>query len=384
VAALAVISVYVLMGLSVAVGLVSLTDAENRVGPNNTPAFWGWNDRKISDRVNDAEFYLNFIETGISQIKKGAAPSDVRLGGRTLAALPTARLEELHGEALESFDAISEVEDLSKDAEAQRKLAAVESTIQELLPVPSGTRGTVQWLRTSLGTDRQGRSIFFRSVYSASVALKVGIIVGLASTLVGSVLGAAAGFYGGWVDHAVTWVYSTLSSIPNLVLLALLAYVFQNPIELKFINFSMDLSSTLWPVYIALASTFWIGPCRVTRGEVLKIRELEYVQAATVLGFRKPYIVLHHVLPNSIHLMLINFSLLFIAAIKSEVILTFLGLGVKQGASWGIMISQSAQEVVNGVFWQIGAATVFMFLLVLAFNIVSDALQDAFDPKHVG
>ncbi|MEO1512411.1 MAG: ABC transporter permease subunit, partial [Planctomycetota bacterium] len=137
------------------------------------------------------------------------------------------------------------------------------------------------------------------------------------------------------------------------------------------------------PLYVAFGVTYWVGPGRVVRGEALKIRELEYVQATTALGFGRGRILLRHVLPNTVHLLFINFSLLFIAAIKGEVILTFLGLGLKDGASWGIMIQQGASQVVNDFFWQIGAATFFMFLLVLAFNIFTDALQDAFDPKHV-
>ena len=101
------------------------------------------------------------------------------------------------------------------------------------------------------------------------------------------------------------------------------------------------------------------------------------------MGFSRVRILLRHVLPNLSHLMLINFSLLFIGAIKSEVILSFLGLGVQRGASWGKMIDASKSDVANGMFWQIGAATAFMFGLVLAFNILSDALQDILDPKHV-
>ena len=162
--------------------------------------------------------------------------------------------------------------------------------------------------------------------------------------------------------------------IPYLVLLAVLAMLFiGSPFE-----------GTLIPLYVAFGLTYWIGPCRVIRGESMKIKELEYVQAATAIGFGRFYILLRHIIPNTSHLMFINFSLLLIAAIKGEVILTFLGLGLKQGASWGIMIRDSAQQVVNDNFWQIGAATFFMFLLVLAFNIFTDALQDAFDPKHVG
>jgi peptide/nickel transport system permease protein len=144
-----------------------------------------------------------------------------------------------------------------------------------------------------------------------------------------------------------------------------------------------SIEQTLVPLYVAFGLTFWIGPCRVVRGEVLRIRELDYVQAATAIGQRRFMILLKHVIPNVSHVMLVQFSLLFISAIKAEVILTFLGLGVKNEPSWGIMISQSKQEVVNGFFWQIGAATAAMFGLVLAFNIFTDALQDALDPKHI-
>jgi len=136
-------------------------------------------------------------------------------------------------------------------------------------------------------------------------------------------------------------------------------------------------------VYAAFCLTFWIGPCRVIRGEALRIKELDYVQAATALGQSRFKILVKHVIPNTWHLIFVNFSLLFIGAIKSEVILSFLGLGVKNQPSWGIMINQSKEEVVNEFFWQIGAATVVMFFLVLAFNIFTDALQDAVDPKHI-
>ncbi|MAT15444.1 MAG: peptide ABC transporter permease, partial [Planctomyces sp.] len=162
------------------------------------------------------------------------------------------------------------------------------------------------------------------------------------------------------------------------VLLVLLAYMFKD-LSIK----GTELGNTLLPVYVAFCATYWIGVCRVIRGETIKIRDLEYVQATRVLGFSKFYTLWRHIWPNVSHLMLINFSLLFIGAIKSEVILSFLGLGVKNVPSWGIMISQSTPEVVNGFFWQIGAATGFMFLLVVSFNIVADFLQDVFDPKHL-
>ncbi len=260
---------------------------------------------------------------------------------------------------------------------AMEYVAQAEKVIERLYPEPTGFAGMAFKFRQLLGTDRQGRSILLRTLYSSKIAIQVGVVVGFTAVLFGSILGAAAAFFGGWVDHLVAWLYSTFSSIPQLVLLAVLSFMFLSDALAGFRG--------LPSLYFAFAMTYWIGPCRVIRGEALKIKELEYVQAATAIGFGRFYILMRHILPNTLHLMFINFSLLFIGAIKGEVILTFLGLGLPlgSGASWGIMISQAKAEVVQGFFWQIGAATFFMFVLVLAFNILSDALQDAFDPKHV-
>jgi len=260
------------------------------------------------------------------------------------------------------------------DEAINAKNAELEPILDEIFPVPDGLRGLVYKFRLMLGTDRQGRSIMLRTLYSAKIAIQVGLITAVLAVLFGSLIGAAAGYFGGWMDHAVIWLYSTFSSIPYLVLLVVLAFMFTGS----------KLEQTLIPLYFAFCMTFWIGPCRVTRGETLKLRSLDYVQAAQALGASKSRILLKHILPNTAHLMFINFSLLFIGAIKGEVVLTYLGLGLKEGASWGLMISQSKSEVVGGFFWQIGAATFFMFVLVLAFNVLTDALQDAFDPKHVG
>ena len=254
------------------------------------------------------------------------------------------------------------------------KLDDIEPILSEIYPVPTGVEGLVYKFRLMLGTDQQGRSIMLRALYSAKIAIQVGLIVSLIAVAFGSIIGAAAGYFGGMIDHIVIWLYSTFSSIPYLVLLVVLAFMFTGSV----------FEGTLIPLYVAFCLTYWIGPCRVTRGEALKLKSLDYVQAAQALGAGKARILLRHIIPNTSHLMFINSSLLFIGAIKGEVVLTFLGLGLKEGASWGIMISQSKPEVVAGFFWQIGAATFFMFVLVLAFNVLTDALQDAFDPKHVG
>ncbi len=217
-----------------------------------------------------------------------------------------------------------------------------------------------------LGTDRQGRSIMVRTLYSTKIAIGVGLVTALFCSLLGAVLGGIAGYFGKFVDDAVVYLYSTLQSIPRLILLIALTYV---------------AGKGLFGIYIAFCATFWVGPCRVVRGEVLKLREAEYVQSARAMGYGTWRILFRHIMPNTLHLVFVYFALIFVGAIKSEVILSFLGLGVQGAPSWGIMINQARAELINGFYWQIGAATAAMFGLVLSFNIFADALQDALDPK---
>jgi len=378
---LTIIMGYVLVGVLVGVfGLYSLDDTLERVGPANVPGFFG--SQNLEKRFEDVDFYLKQTERGLYRRQAGqiidrrdpkSGLEEVILGAFRAASTDATVVRPQVDSAVADFEQLEQNEDISARPDLLPELEALERNVGSLYATPGFAGGFKRWFEMILGTDRQGRSIAVRGIYSIKVAMLVGFITAIISVLLGALLGAAAGFYGGWVDHLVIWLYSTLSSIPNLVLLTVLAYMFTGS----------AFDGTLIPLYCAFCLTFWIGPCRVIRGETLKLRELEYVQAATAMGYPRMYILLWHVLPNTMHLMFINFSLLFIGAIKSEVILSFLGLGVKSGPSWGIMISQSGQEVINGFFWQIGTATVFMFGLVLAFNILSDALQDAFDPKHV-
>lgn len=402
---LAVILLYVGIGVACLFGVITRKEVGQRIGPDSVP---GWLEAEPGEkRLFDCEFFAKQVETALKRDDPQGAMRDFALAERRIADLPVPELKaivkktgEMRDDIADLFDQVAEItakiarsadhapaDALSPDqlaagnaerdriqSQADAKLTELEDLTRQLVPLPEGSAGRMYHFRTFLGTDRQGRSISIRAIYSIRIALQVGLVVGTISVVFGTLLGAAAAFFGGWVDHAVNWLYSTFSSIPELVLLSLLAYIF----------IGKQFADELVPVYAALSLTFWIGPCRVIRGEVLKIKELEYVQAATAIGFGNLYILLRHIIPNTAHLMLINFSLLFIAAIKAEVILTFLGLGVKDGASWGIMIEQSRSEVIRGFFWQIGAATALMFVLVLAFNILSDALQDAFDPKHVG
>lgn len=383
VVASAVIAVYVLIGGWILVSealagigvlekpWISLGETLERVGPSEQPGIG--QAQSYEKRLEDASFLLELADRALASQDVEAALLETRMAELHIAERPPDELRALVARAWTLYDEIWTSDVLADRPTIVADVAALEGVLDELFVVPDGYAGWRYAVRTSLGTDRQGRSILVRALYSIKVAAQIGMVTALISVLFGSLLGAAAGFFGGWVDGLVIWLYSTLSSVPYLVLLVLVAYLFTGG----------PLDGTLIPVYAAFCLTFWIGPCRVVRGETMKLKELEYVQAATAVGFGRMKILLRHVLPNTAHLMFINFSLLFIGAVKSEVILSFLGLGVKEGSSWGIMISQARQEVIRGFFWQIGTATVFMFGLVLAFNIFTDALQDAFDPKHV-
>ncbi len=427
IASLGVISVYALVALVVFAGAISLDDVTNRVGVERMPGFLQQPSRELrlqavdlrlkamesvarrgadstpeeqrrmlnelslfERQVPDEMLFDEYSTLVVSARQAYDNTGDAQLEVEDLADELVAISEELHemkseGASAEDISALKDeqkqmqVELASIMPELDSLIDIVEAKMLQIQPIPKGMSGTIYKLRLSLGTDAKGASIAMKGLYSVKIAFQIGLIVSLISVFLGSFLGAAAAFYGGWVDNAVMWLVSTLSSIPYLVLMAVLIVAFRGTI----FDDAQKPGLALVPVYTAFCLTFWIGTCRVVRGEVMKIKELEYVQAATSIGFGKSYILIKHIIPNTLHIMFINFSLGFIGAIKSEVILSFLGLGVKGQPSWGIMIAHAKDDVSSFFFWEVLTATLFMFGLVLAFNIVSDALQDAFDPKHV-
>jgi len=219
------------------------------------------------------------------------------------------------------------------------------------------------------GTDIFGRSVVAKIIKSTEVAMSVGFVVSIIAITIGVVLGAIAGYFGGVIDEFIVWLYSTLASIPNIMLLISLTFI---------------LGKGILAIYIALGMTNWVELCRLIRGEVIRHKDREYVQAATAIGAGDARKLFTHILPNIIHIVIIQFSAIFQVAIKSEVILSYLGLGVQNKPSWGVMINDAKVELMRGVWWQLFFATLAMFLVVLAFNILSDALRDALDPKLRG
>lgn len=219
------------------------------------------------------------------------------------------------------------------------------------------------------GTNINGQDIFDRALFSTKTAFEIGLVVAIASILLGAVLGAIAGFFSGtWVDEVILWLCGCIDCIPFYLFVAAIAFALKdNP----------------FAMHVAMIATFWTGTGRLIRGEFIKLKNLEFVESARAIGASRFKIIFRHMLPNTIHILLVQASLMFVLAIKSEVILSFLGLGVKNGVSWGLMIAESTSEVAYGTFNNFLAASGFMFVLVIAFNLFSDALQDALDPKKV-
>lgn len=230
-------------------------------------------------------------------------------------------------------------------------------------------------LKHFLGTDIFGRDVFIRVIYGIKISMSVGLIASLISIPIGVFLGAIAGFFGGKIDEIIVWIYSTLASIPGLLLILAFSVVLKGKTIL-----GVEITG-IYTVYLAIGLTGWVGICRLIRGEVIKHKTREYILAVKAFGgsaFRQIFI---HILPNVFHIILINFSLRFVYAIQSEVIISYLGIGVQGLPSWGVMIDDAKQELARGVWWQLAGATTAMFIIVLAFNIFTDALRDALDPR---
>ena len=218
------------------------------------------------------------------------------------------------------------------------------------------------------GTNLLGQDVMQRALYSTGTAFEIGLLVAVLSTALGAALGALAGWFRhSWIDEIVLWLTGVLDSIPFFLFVAAVAYA---------------MAGSAWAMHIAMICTFWTGTGRLVRGEVMRLKEREFVEAARAIGLPTHRILSRHVLPNTLHILLVQGSLVFVAAIKTEVILSFLGLGVQDGVSWGLMLAESTQEVLAGQFANFIAASGMLFVLLMGFNMLADAFQDAFDARE--
>ena len=238
-----------------------------------------------------------------------------------------------------------------------------------------------------LGTDKVGLDVLYLSLKSVRTALVIGTLTTLVMLPFSVLLGIMAGYLRGWVDDLIQYFYTTLNSIPSVLLIAAAVLVLQVYIETHpdlFPTAAQRADFRLLWLCIILGVTSWTGLCRLLRGEALKLRELEYVQAAQAFGVSEWRIMLRHILPNVMHIVLISVVMDFSGLVLAEAVLSYVGVGVDPSMiSFGTMINAARLEMGREpmVWWSLASAFCFMLALVLAANLFADAVRDAFDPR---
>jgi peptide/nickel transport system permease protein len=231
------------------------------------------------------------------------------------------------------------------------------------------TRYLSPTLQHLMGTDKFGRDIFSRVLYGARISLTIGIISVAISVVLGTTVGAVAGYFGRWTDTVLMRLTDMMLAFPRLVLLIVVIALFN------------DAGNPIWLVVIVLGLTGWMSVARIVRGEVLSLREREFVQAARVLGMSDARIILRHVIPNTLAPVIVYTTLGIGNTILVEAALSFLGLGVQPPiASWGNMISDGREALITA-WWIATFPGLAIVLTVTAFNLLGDGLRDALDPR---
>lgn len=239
-----------------------------------------------------------------------------------------------------------------------------------------------------LGTDKVGEDVFYQTLKS----IRTGLIIGSLTTLVmlpfALSLGILAGYFRGWVDDVIQYTYTTLNSIPGVLLIAasiLMIQVYMAAHEDQFANLAVRADMRLFFLCLILGITSWTGLCRLLRAETLKLREMEYIQAAKALGVSNLVILIRHIVPNVFHIVLISVVLDFSGLVLAEAVLSYVNIGVDPSTqSWGNMINSARLELARDpiVWWTLLAAFLFMFGFVLSANLFADTVRDAFDPRR--
>jgi len=238
-----------------------------------------------------------------------------------------------------------------------------------------------------LGTDKVGQDVLYQVLKSIRTALVIGTLTTLVMLPFAIALGIAAGYFGGWVDDAIQYAYTTLNSIPGVLLIAAAVLMMQVYIDGHpelFPTAAQRADLRLLFLCIILGVTSWTGLCRLLRGEALKLKELEYIQAAHAFGVRHHRIITRHILPNVMYIVLITVVMEFSGLVLAEAVLSYVGVGVDPSMnSFGTMINNARLEMAREpmVWWSLAAAFVFMVTLVLAANLFADSVRDAFDPR---
>ncbi len=326
-------------------------------------------------------------ETGVNYAPPSFLGADIEAGAPAAPVTPsagTAPAAEYKSEVVDPLaDVLAEIKGEKKPAAAEAAPPAADSgkSVDPLADVMADIRKDAKSAKADVaearaptlpfGGDKWGRDVLKKTIKGSETSIFVGLAAAAVATLLGTLFGAIAGYYGKWVDDAFNWFYSVFNSIPYLLLILAVAAVLQQKGTLTII--------------LILGLTGWTGTFRLIRGEYLKHKAREYVQAADAIGASNSRRMFVHIFPNVSHVVLVQLSIYTVGFIKAEVILSFLGFGVPVDVvSWGSMLNEAQNELILGKWWQLAAAGTAMAVLVTAFSLFTDALRDALDPKLKG
>jgi peptide/nickel transport system permease protein len=323
-------------------------------------------------------------ETGVNYAPPSFLGADIEAGTPAAPVTPAAPAVEYKSEVVDPLaDVLAELRGEKKPPGADAGAPAIDAgkSVDPLADVMADIRKDAKDRRADvaearaptlpLGGDKWGRDVLKKTIKGSETSIFVGLAAAAVATLLGTLFGALAGYYGKWVDDGFNWFYSVFNSIPYLLLILAVAAVLQQKGTLTII--------------LILGLTGWTGTFRLIRGEYLKHKAREYVQAADAIGASDARRMFVHIFPNVSHVVLVQLSIYTVGFIKAEVILSFLGFGVPVDVvSWGSMLNEAQNELILGKWWQLAAAGTAMAILVTAFSLFTDALRDALDPKLKG
>lgn len=258
---------------------------------------------------------------------------------------------------------------ISKDSIVLQKVIDESTTEQVSLPIDKSFNisSNVFTKKFLLGTDKFGRDVYSRLLLGARVSLSVGFIAVVISIFIGVLLGALSAYFGSWVDSLITWLINVIWAIPTLLLVFAITFA---------------LGKGFWQIFIAVGFTMWVGTARLIRGQVMAIKELEYIQAAKTMGFSSFRIIVKHILPNVMGATLVMAASNFATAILIEAGLSFLGIGVQPPTpSWGLMIKENYNFIITNRPMLAIVPGIAIMIVVLAFNILGNGLRDVLDVK---